>query len=144
MSQGTVYFSYINYHYHFISLSENEAIISGKEMDVNPHLPPYSSHLTAFCNSISHFYTLRIQIQPLCNYMFFKRNWWECEYSETVSCFLWYNTTIFSVSTDDLKSWSNQYQSLLTQKECTTLLPAVQWFSSVTLAADTQCQVLRF
>lgn len=32
-----------------------------------------------------------------------------------------------------MKSWSNQYPSLPTQKECTTLLPGKHLFSSVTL-----------
>lgn len=122
--------SLISYHYHFSP--ENEAIIFGGGSECK-----YTSSTVLTSSSILQFHlllsSLRIQIHPLCNYTFFKRNWWECEYPETVSCFFRWNT-IFSISMEEyLKSWSNQYPSLPTQEECITFAARKHWFSSVTL-----------
>lgn len=51
MFQGRVYFSYVII---TISLSENEVIIFGKEVDANMHLLLCSVHLPASHNSISY------------------------------------------------------------------------------------------
>lgn len=56
-----------------ISLSENETMVSWKEVDANRifHRAP---HILSFLQFHLLLFTLRIQIHPLCNYMFFKRN----------------------------------------------------------------------
>lgn len=74
--------SLINYHYHFSFRKWNYHFREGSGCKY-----PSSAVLLTSCSFLQfhllHF-TLRIQIHPLCNYMFFKKNWWECEYSETV------------------------------------------------------------
>lgn len=91
-----------------------------------------TAQLTSFSFLQSHLvlFTLRIQIHR-CVIICSSR-----EIDESVNTLKPYpvssHKTVFPVSPDDFKSWSIQYQSFLTHKECTALLPRARWFSPVT------------
>lgn len=78
--------SLINYHYHFSFRKWSHHFREGSGCKYDSSSTRLASY--RFLQFRLSLFTHRIQSHPLCNYMFFKRNWWECEYCETVSCFV--------------------------------------------------------